>query len=96
MKTADYQYPIEQCDVPPERRSALESYRAKRRTWLAWLDTDEHHAIWTAISAMVWTDVSFRALSQFAIDDETSCLGNSLLAEQLINGHVATQCSEAR
>jgi hypothetical protein len=91
MKTADYQYPIEQCDVPPERRSALESYRAKRRTWLAWLDTDEHHAIWTAISAMVWTDVSFRALSQLAIDDETSCLGNSLLAEQLINGQVATQ-----
>lgn len=91
MKTEDYQFPISQCDVPPERRAALESYRAKRITWLSWLDNDEHHAIWNAISAMVWADVSFRALTQFAIDDETSCLGNSLVAEQLINGYVATQ-----
>jgi hypothetical protein len=41
MKSDDYKYSIAQCDVPPERRSRLESYRAKRRQWLAWLDTDE-------------------------------------------------------
>jgi hypothetical protein len=85
------QFPIIQCDVPQERCAALESYRAKRREWLAWLDTDEHHAIWTTISAMVWTDVSFRTLTQLAIDDEQSCLSNTLVAEQMINGHVATQ-----
>lgn len=91
MKTDDYQFPISPCDVPPERRAALESFRAKRSTWVSWLDKDEHHAIWDAISAMVWADVSFRALTQFAIDDETSCLRNSLVAEQLINGPAATQ-----
>lgn len=87
----NYKFTITQCDVPQERRAALESYRAKRLHWLTWLDTDEDHAIWTALSAMVWADVSFRTLSQLAIDDEKSCLSNSLLAEQLINGHVATQ-----
>src|SRR5450759_712121 len=96
MKSDDFQYPIAQCDVPQERRAALEAYRAKRSEWLAWLDTDEDHAIWRAISEMVWTDVSFRSLSQFAIDDEESCLSNSLLAEQIINGHVATQVLATR
>ncbi|MGF6312579.1 hypothetical protein ABIB82_006472 [Bradyrhizobium sp. i1.8.4] len=87
----NYLFRIIQCDVPQERRAALEAYRAKRREWLAWLDTDEHHAIWTTISGMVWTDVSFRTLAQFAAEDETSCLSNTLVAEQIISGHVATQ-----
>jgi hypothetical protein len=89
--TEDNETPLSQCDVPPERRPALESYRGKRKVWLSWIDTDEHHAIWQTLSAMVWTDVSFRTLTQFAIDDEASCLGNSLVAEAIINGHVATQ-----
>jgi hypothetical protein len=89
--TDDYRYPLADCDVPPERRAALEAYRAKRRQWLSWLDTDEHHAIWSAISAMVWTDVAFRTLTQLAIDYEETCLSNTLMAEQIINGHVATQ-----
>jgi hypothetical protein len=42
IKADDYQYPLSQCDVPIERRPALEAYRAKRHHWLAWLDTDEH------------------------------------------------------
>ena len=91
MTAKDYQYAIGQCDVPPERRGALEAYRAKRRQWLEWLDTDEHHAIWTNVSALVWNDVSFRTLAQLAVDNPESCLGNTLVAEKLINGHVATQ-----
>jgi hypothetical protein len=91
MSSANYNYEIGQCDVPQERRAALEAYRAKRQQWLAWLDSDAHHAIWTTISAMVWADVSFRTLTQAAIDDDESCLSNTLLAEQIINGHVATQ-----
>jgi hypothetical protein len=77
--------------VPQERRAVLEAYRAKRQQWLAWLDTDEHHAIWTTISSTVWTDASFRTLTQAAVDGDETCLGNTLLAEQIINGHVATQ-----
>ena len=95
MKADDYKYPISQCDVPPGRRSQLESYRAKRRQWLTWLDAGEHHAIWTNLSAMVWTDVSYRILRQLVIgqDDknETSCLHNTLVAEQVIQGYVARQ-----
>jgi hypothetical protein len=87
----DYAYPIAQCDVTTEKRAALESYREKRHLWLSWIDTDEHHAIWRVLSSMVWTDVSFKVLTQFAVDDENNGLNNTLLAEALLNGHVATQ-----
>ena len=79
------------CDVPSERRSVLEAYRAKRSTWLDWIDKDKDHAIWTTLSAMIWNDVSFRTLAHLGANDPNSPLGNSLLAEKLINGHVATQ-----
>jgi hypothetical protein len=66
----DYAYPITQCDVPTERRAALQAYRDKRRLWLSWIETDEHHAIWQVLSSMVWTDVSFKTLTHFATGDE--------------------------
>jgi hypothetical protein len=91
MARADYEYSITQCDVPTERRGALESFRAKRKQWVTWLDNDEHHAIWTTLSSMVWNDVSFRVLAQMALDDNESSLRNSLVAEHVINGQVATQ-----
>jgi hypothetical protein len=87
----NYQYAIGQCDVPPERHGALNAFRAKRQQWLEWLDTDEHHAIWTSVSALVWNDVSFRPLVHLAVENPQSSLGNTLVAEKLINGHVATQ-----
>jgi len=40
---------------------------------------------------MVWTDVSFKTLTHFAINDENNCLNNSLVGQALIDGHVATQ-----
>lgn len=91
MSRVAYQYSLKQCEVPPERRSRLESFRSKRQHWVNWLDEDEHHAIWTTLSSMVWSDVSFRTLAQLATDNDKSSLGNSLIAEQLINGYVATQ-----
>jgi hypothetical protein len=87
----DYAYSIAQCDVATEKRGALESYRDKRRLWLLWIDKDEHHAIWQVLSSMVWTDVSFKVLTHFAINNENNGLNNSLIAEALLNGHVATQ-----
>jgi hypothetical protein len=87
----DYTYSITQCDVPPERRTALQSYRDKRRLWLSWIDKDEHHAIWQVLSSMVWTDASFKLLSHFAEGDESNALSNTLLGQALIDGHVATQ-----
>jgi hypothetical protein len=87
----DYAYTIAQCDVPLERRAALESYRDRRRLWLSWINEDEQHAIWQVLSSMVWTDASFKLLSHFAEGDESSALSNTLLAQALIDGHVATQ-----
>jgi len=57
-----------------------------------WLDEDSDH-IWTAISAMV---SCFRTLAQLALSDTASALGNTSLAEQLINGHVVTQVLASR
>lgn len=91
-----YTYPIEQCDVPRERHAALQSYRDKRHLWLSWIDKDEHHAIWQVLSSMVWTDVSFKVLAHFAIADENNGLNNSLVAQALIDGHVATQVLSIR
>jgi hypothetical protein len=87
----EYAYTAAQCDIGPDRRSALDSYRAKRRLWLSWISSDEHHAIWNVLSDMVWTDVVFKQLTSFAIGDDGNGLNNRLLTEALLNGHVATQ-----
>ena len=92
----NYAYTIDQCDVPKERRASLESYRAKRRLWLSWLDTDEHHAIWTVLSSMVWAEVAFRTLSNLAGRNEANGLKNPLVSEALLEGHVATQVLSIR
>ncbi len=86
-----YAYKITECDVPKERHAALQSYRAKRRLWLAWISDDEHHAIWTTLSSMVWTDAVFKNLTSFALNDDDNALNNPLMIEALLNGHVATQ-----
>ena len=85
----DYRYAVAQCDVTYKK--TLRSYRDKRGVWLSWIETDEHHAIWQVLSSMIWTDVSFRTLTSFAVSNEESSLNNTLLAEALLNGHVATQ-----
>jgi hypothetical protein len=89
--THDYAYPITQCDVTAGKRAALQRYRDKRRLWLSWIDTDEHHAIWQVLSSMVWTDVAFKTLTHFATKDESNALNNTLVGQALIDGHVATQ-----
>lgn len=87
----DYAYSVMQCDVAPEKRDALQSYRDKRSLWRSWIDTDEHHAIQQALTSMVWVDVAFKSLTHFAMNDDNNALSNALLAEALIDGHVATQ-----
>ena len=86
----EFAYAINDCDVPIERRAALQAYRDKRRLWLSWLETDEHHAIWDTLGSLVWTEVAFRALTGLAVGDDNA-LNNPLLVEALLNGHVATQ-----
>ena len=45
---------------------------------------------------MVWAEVSFKALTKAAIDNPTSPLNNTLLAEALIDGYVARQVLSIR
>ena len=40
---------------------------------------------------MVWTDVAFKSITNFAIADEKSALHNQLMIDALFDGHVATQ-----
>jgi hypothetical protein len=89
MAAAEYEYPIAECDVIDAR--ALESFRAKRRVWLSWLKTDEHHAILPVLSSLVWADVAFRTLTNVAVNNAESALNNPLLVEALLDGHLATQ-----
>jgi hypothetical protein len=89
--TDEYDYSAGECDVASDRRSALDSYRAKRRLWLTWINSDEHHAVWIVLSEVVWNDAVFKQLTSLAIGDEGNALNNPLLGEALLNGHVATQ-----
>jgi hypothetical protein len=91
MPDDGYKYDVGQCDVPKERRPALSRFRQKRREWVSWLDTDEHHAIWRTLDTMVWTDVAFNALKTFAKDNDENALNNPLIVEALVRGHMATQ-----
>lgn len=91
MPDAEYRYDVDQCDVPKERRPALRLFREKRREWLSWPHTDQHHAIWPTLHAMVWTDVAFNALKGLAEDNDENALNNPLIVEALLKGHFATQ-----
>ena len=91
MPDDGYAYDIDQCDVPKERRPALSRFREKRREWLSWLDTDEHHAIWPTLHGMVWTDLAFNVLRRFAEGNDENALNNPLIVEALLKGHFATQ-----
>jgi hypothetical protein len=90
----DYKYTPEQCDV--QNKSALATFREKRRVWLSWLNTDEHHAIWQVISSMVWHDVYFRVLAGLADKNPDSGIHNSLLSEAIVTGYFATQVLSIR
>jgi hypothetical protein len=91
MPDYGYKHDVDQCEVPKERRAALRLFREKRREWLSWLETDEHHAIWPTLHTMVWTDVAFNALRRFAEDNYENALNNPLIVEALLKGHLATQ-----
>lgn len=88
MKQA-YQYSIAECDVAD--KTALHNFRQKRSEWSAWLQDDDHHAIWNTLTNMAWTDIAFGALAKVAIADNDGPLNNTLLGEALINGHAVTQ-----
>jgi hypothetical protein len=85
----DYEFRIAESDVLD--KVALAAFREKRRTWLVWLETDEHHAIWQVLYTMAWRDVVFRTIAELANSNPQSGLHNSLITEALLSGYFATQ-----
>jgi hypothetical protein len=86
-----YAYSISVCDVPIERRPALQSFRDRRSDWMSWLHTDKIHSIWPTVHGMVWRDVALTALTAFSLGSEKNALHNPLLLDALVNGHIALQ-----
>ncbi|PKP78543.1 MAG: hypothetical protein CVT81_03605 [Alphaproteobacteria bacterium HGW-Alphaproteobacteria-3] len=84
-----YKYPITECDVSD--KNVLNTYRAKRTTWVDWLEDDENHAIWPVLTQMVWNEVAFNTLAGIADAESESSLNNPLIVEAIVNGHVAMQ-----
>ena len=80
--TEAYKYSLAECDVADKQ--SLQSSRDKRSIWLAWIDGDEHHAIWKVLAEMVWTDVSFQTLASLAVGCDANALNDTLLAEALL------------
>ncbi|MGE5475528.1 MAG: hypothetical protein ACM3Q1_02650 [Bacteroidales bacterium] len=75
-------------------QAALAQYRQKRAEWLHLLNDDEHHAIWSQITNMIWDDASFRILNEArnpALSPNGSSARNALLANIIDRGYVLGQ-----
>lgn len=84
-----YSFPLEACQV--DDFDSLKAYRKKRAEWEHWLNDDEHHAIWSNLSLLIWNEARFGALSAIADSQGDGALSNSLVTELALYGHVAIQ-----
>lgn len=89
MTEAAYDFEVSECFALD--KTALNSFRQKRAQWVDWLDDDPEHAIWTAISGLVWRDTAFAAISKLARDNPEGPLNTTLIGEAIVTGHVTTQ-----
>lgn len=64
MAIPEYEYPIEQCDVPEARRKVLREYRLFRRKCLDFLRGPADTAVATQIHDLAWHTVVFRTLNE--------------------------------
>lgn len=64
MTISDYEYPIEQCDVPSVRHPSLQEYRKFRRRCLEYLRGDSPTSIMNQIHDLAWYTVVFRTLNE--------------------------------
>jgi hypothetical protein len=81
--------PINVCDVQDKDR--LRKHRELRKKWLAWLQADPNHPIWSQLFKIVVNDLAVRTLSAAAENDPQSPLHNPLLVRTILEGHQDAQ-----
>jgi hypothetical protein len=60
----EYEYPIEQCDVPAVRRPALTEYRLFRRKCLEYLRGNAPTSVMNQVHNLAWHTAVFRTLNE--------------------------------
>lgn len=64
MIIGDYEYTVDQCDVPCVRRGRLSEYRAFRRKCLEYLRGDSDTSVVNQIHELAWDTAVFRTLNE--------------------------------
>jgi hypothetical protein len=64
MAIADYEYTIEQCDVPEARRGALHEFRVFRRKCLEYMRGDSETSVVNQVHELAWDTAAFRTLNE--------------------------------
>ncbi|WP_139834220.1 hypothetical protein [Pseudomonas sp. B11(2017)] len=64
MTIAEYQYPVEKCDVGNSARKALEQFRQMRRKWLESIRGSAHNTISNQIHQLAWNSTVFHTLNE--------------------------------
>lgn len=64
MSIPDYEYTVEQCDVPAVRRDALTEYRAFRRKCLEYMRGESDSSVMNQVHNLTWHTAVFRTLNE--------------------------------
>ncbi len=64
MAIPDYEYTVEQCDVPAVRRAALTEYRAFRRKCLEYMRGQSDTSVMNQVHNLTWHTAVFRTLNE--------------------------------
>lgn len=64
MSIRDYEYPLEQCDVPAVRRAVLAEYRLFRRKCLEYLRGEAPTSVMNQVHGLAWHTAVFRTLNE--------------------------------
>lgn len=64
MPIDDYEYPLEQCDVPEVRRASLAEYRVFRRKCLEYMRGNTSTSVMNQVHDLAWHTAVFRTLNE--------------------------------
>lgn len=64
MRIPEYDYPVDQCDVPEVRRDALNEYRLFRRKCLEYMRGDSDTSVMNQVHNLTWHTAVLRTLNE--------------------------------